>query len=410
VSAIRSWSGGDYTRVAVYLTRDVSFEKTEVPAAGGRPRRLLLDLGPALLEERVGTDGAVGARRERGERFQAVQRDAATVRVTIDLPGEGAYQLFRLEDPPRFIVDVGTEEAREAAGMVAAGEGDAADASRAAPTAPATPKAVPRSPPTSDPVGELLARRSRREDGPPPPPSLRSAPRPSGSLRRIVVDAGHGGHDTGAIGPSRLREKDVTLAMARLVAKRLRAAGFEVVLTRDRDVYLALEERTALANTAGGDLFVSLHANAHPRRDRSGIETFYLDVTSDRYARRLAARENGLFVPGDSDGEARRILADLDAKRSAVASRRLAQLVQRELCDTVRSRVGEVRDIGVKSALFYVLLGARMPAVLVETAFVSNLVEEKRLASGRYQEVVADAVSRAVARFATEGARVAAAQ
>jgi N-acetylmuramoyl-L-alanine amidase len=230
-----------------------------------------------------------------------------------------------------------------------------------------------------------------------------------GPIRRIVVDAGHGGHDPGAIGPRRVREKDVTLAMARRLAKKLRKAGFEVVLTRSEDRFLALEERTAVANTARGDLFVSIHANAHPRRNRAGIETYFLNTADDRYAARLAARENGLDL-GDGELEVARILTDLDAKASASASRRLAGLVQREVTAGVRARVGEVRDLGVKGALFYVLLGARMPAVLVETAFISNRDEERRLASGRYQDEVAAGIARAVTQFARADARVAAAR
>jgi len=182
-----------------------------------------------------------------------------------------------------------------------------------------------------------------------------------------------------------------------------------VVLTRRGDRYLPLEERTAIANTARGDLFVSVHANAHPRRSRSGVETYVLNVADDRYAARLAARENGVELAA-GEGDAARILTDLDAKASAGASRRLAGLVQRELTSGVRARVGDVRDLGVKSALFYVLLGARMPAVLVETAFISNTVEERRLASPRYQDEVAGAIARAVRSFARSDARVAAAR
>jgi N-acetylmuramoyl-L-alanine amidase len=230
---------------------------------------------------------------------------------------------------------------------------------------------------------------------------------PAGPIRRIVVDAGHGGHDPGAIGPRRVREKDVTLAVAKRLAKKLRAAGFEVVLTRTDDRFLALEERTAVANTARGDLFVSIHANAHPQRNRTGVETYFLNVADDRYAARLAARENGMDL-GDGETEVTRILTDLDAKASASASQQLARLVQREVTSGVRARVGDVRDLGVKSALFYVLLGARMPAVLVETAFISNRDEERRLASVRYQDEVAGGIARAVSAFARRGDRVAA--
>jgi N-acetylmuramoyl-L-alanine amidase len=183
-----------------------------------------------------------------------------------------------------------------------------------------------------------------------------------------------------------------------------------VVLTRSNDRFLQLEERTALANTARADLFVSIHANANPRRNRSGIETYFLNVTDDRYAARLAARENGADLEEDGRVDLRRILTDLDAKASAGSSRQLAELVQRELCTAVRSRYGDVRDLGVKSALFYVLLGARMPAVLVEAGFISNAAEEARLASPQYRAEVARAVTRAVKTFAQADQRVAAAR
>jgi N-acetylmuramoyl-L-alanine amidase len=277
-------------------------------------------------------------------------------------------------------------------------EGEPAPGDAAA--GPPAPAPGPDAPPARDPaferiVAQLAAtpRRADEEDRRP--------------IRRIVVDPGHGGHDTGAIGPRGVREKDVALAIARRLARRLRAAGFEVVLTRDGDRYLALEERAAIANERGGDLFVSIHANAHPRRDRRGVETYVLDVAHDRYARRLAARENGLEE--DVEGaDVRRVLADLDAKASAAPSRRLADRVQRELCERIRERFGDVRDLGVKSALFYVLLGARMPAVLVETSFLSNRAEERRLATPRFQDEVAAGLAAAIGEHAAHEARVAA--
>jgi N-acetylmuramoyl-L-alanine amidase len=278
-----------------------------------------------------------------------------TVRVVLDLKGQEAFQVFTLGDPPRLIVDLGVREAQREA----------------------IARAVPRTAPDDE--------------------EAESARRP---IRRIIVDAGHGGHDTGAIGPRGVREKDVTLSMARRLADKLRSQGFEVTLTRTDDRYLKLEERTAMANMARGDLFVSLHTNANPRRDRSGIETYFLNVTDDRYARRLAARENGSLEVDDSPRDVQRILTDLDSKASAGASRTLARLVQKEVTSRARQAQAPVRDRGVKNALFYVLLGARMPAVLVETAFISNRAEEKRLASPAYQELVADGVARAVTEFA----------
>ncbi len=354
VSDVQSWSNADYTRVAIYLSRPIGFSKEEIPADGDRPRRLALDLKPAQLghelAHRVG-DSLV-------QRVRAAQRDGDTVRVVLDLAGTQAVSIFSLQDPPRLIVDVGVREARREA------------------REPAPPAAAD---------GELAARRP---------------------VRRVIVDAGHGGHDTGAIGPTRVREKDVTLAIAKRVSARLRARGFEVVLTREDDRYVPLEERTAIANARHGDLFLSIHANAHPRRDRRGVETYVLNVADDRYAARLAARENGALAD-DAGQEVRRILADLDAQSSAEPSRRLAQAVQRQVCAGIRGRVGDVRDLGVKGALFYVLLGARMPAVLLEASFLSNRTEERRLQSAGFQDEVAASVARAVDDFAKREGRLA---
>ncbi len=365
VSEVKAWSGSGYTRVVVYLSEHVEHEKVELEAAGGMPRRLAIDFTPAFLSGGARAQPVGGAR---VERVRAAQHDPDTVRVVLDLAGRDAYAVFRLDDPPRLIVDVGARPAD-----------DAAEADR-------SPAAADGAPPDGG-AGEA--------DG---------GPR---RVRRVVVDAGHGGQDSGAIGPHGVREKDVTLSIARRLARRLEAAGFEVVLTRRDDRTLALEERTAIANAARGDLFVSLHANAHPRRDRRGVETYYLNVTDDRYAARLAARENGTpheEIPGP---QVLRILSDLDAKASARTSQRLAALVQRELTAGIRERVGDVRDLGVKSALFYVLLGARMPAVLVEASFISNRVEERRLASRGFQEEVASSLAGAISQFARGEARVA---
>jgi N-acetylmuramoyl-L-alanine amidase len=352
VTEINSWTSPDYTRVAVYLSQPVAFEKQELPATADQPRRLALDLHPAVLDG-PGRDRTVADTLL--HRVRTAQHGPDTVRVVLELKGKDAYQVFTLGDPPRLIVDLGVEEARKEA----------------------VARALPR-PPGEDEDSE-------------------AADRP---IRRIIVDAGHGGHDTGAIGPRGVREKDVTLAMAKKLAARLRASGFEVTLTRTDDRYLKLEERTAIANLARGDLFVSLHTNANPRRDRSGVETYFLNVTDDRYARRLAARENGTMDVEESPGDVTRILTDLNSKSSAGASRTLARQVQKEITARTRQAQGPVRDRGVKSALFYVLLGARMPAVLVETAFISNRAEEQRLASPAYQQLVADGVARAIADFA----------
>ncbi len=216
-------------------------------------------------------------------------------------------------------------------------------------------------------------------------------------VKRVIIDAGHGGHDTGAIGPTGVKEKDVTLAIAKKLQENLLEQGFEVLMTRTDDKFVALEERARFANRKRGDLFVSIHCNAHSSSKMRGIETYTLNVTSDKYAIRLAARENAASEKTLSDLQF--ILADLATKANTSDSHRLAKAVQSSLVSSHSGDKKRPRDLGVKQALFYVLLGARMPAVLVETAFLSNPTDEKRLSSGEYQQQVADAIGRGVARF-----------
>ena len=221
----------------------------------------------------------------------------------------------------------------------------------------------------------------------------------------MVVDAGHGGRDTGAVGAHGVREKDLALAIAKKVAPRLTALGFQVVMTRKSDVFVSLDERTRIANEAHADLFVSIHCNAARRRKLAGVETWTLNVASDRYAARLAAFENAEAERTVSD--LRLILADLATRANATDARDLAQAVQSSLVRTLRSRVGPVRDHGVKQALFYVLLGTRMPSILVETGFISNPAEEARLRSARFQDGTAEAIARGVKDFVDSRRRLA---
>ncbi|MEQ9499570.1 MAG: N-acetylmuramoyl-L-alanine amidase [Deltaproteobacteria bacterium] len=276
-----------------------------------------------------------------------------------------------------------------------------------------------------------------KKDVTPPPTDLkrstRLAARPRASsllaVRRIVIDPGHGGKDHGAIGPGRVREKNVNLAISKRLAKSLtKRLGVEVVLTRSTDKFISLKRRSQIANRSGADLFISIHANANRNKGVHGIETYHLNVTSNRYAKRLARRENMLergagdvpepepqeeepieeLIPdGKAGQDLRLILADLAMRSATIESRRLAGYVQSSLVGRLRRNHDDVRDLGVKHALFYVLLGARMPAVLIETGFVSSPMESKRLSSSKYQSQVADAIASGVERFILERQRLA---
>lgn len=224
-------------------------------------------------------------------------------------------------------------------------------------------------------------------------------------VRRVIVDAGHGGHDTGAIGPGGTREKDAALAIALKLAARLQAMGLEVVLTRDDDSFVKLEDRTKIANDQRGDLFISVHCNAAPSHALRGIETYTLNTSSNRYSIRLAARENATTERGV--GDLQYILADLATRANTSESSHLAERVQRALVADLSADWKDVRDLGTKEALFFVLLGAKMPAILVETSFISNADEESRLADEKYQQGVADSIAASVDAYLTDRSKVA---
>lgn len=224
-------------------------------------------------------------------------------------------------------------------------------------------------------------------------------------VRRVIIDAGHGGHDTGAIGAKGTLEKDVSLSIARKLAARLEEAGLEVLLTRDDDTYVKLEDRTRFANRQKGDLFISVHCNAAPSKTLRGIETYTLNTSSNRYSIRLAARENSTTERGV--GDLQYILADLATKANTGESAHLAERVQRSLVRNLSGTYKGVKDLGTKEALFFVLLGAKMPAILVETSFLSHPEEEERLASDEYQQSVADSIAEAVGGFLEERNKIA---
>lgn len=232
-------------------------------------------------------------------------------------------------------------------------------------------------------------------------PRVAQPPRAQGP-RRVVIDPGHGGSDPGAIGPTGLHEAEVNLDVGRRVAERLAERyGVQVILTRDRDVYVPLEDRAAHANDAAVDLFVSIHCNAARNVEARGIATFVLDTGSARVANRVTMRE-GELVSGDpwGGGDLTRILADLRLTQHGGRSVRLAEDIQRAMLHDARLLFPAVDDMGVHPAGFHVLVSARMPSVLVELSFISNAVEEQRLRADSYRDVLASAIARAVGTFA----------
>lgn len=217
------------------------------------------------------------------------------------------------------------------------------------------------------------------------------------AVAKVVLDPGHGGNDAGALGPTGLKEKEVALDIARRVAPVLVRDGMQVVLTRDDDRYVTLEERTARANQVGADLFVSIHCNAAENHARRGVETYVLDTTKDEIASRIAARENA--TSESASAELGSILASMRLADQASHSTHLAELLQKSAMASLRTSYTDVLDGGVHPAAFYVLVGARMPAVLFETSYISHPTEETRLASDDYKARLADAIVNAIRAY-----------
>lgn len=222
-------------------------------------------------------------------------------------------------------------------------------------------------------------------------------------VRRIVIDAGHGGKDPGAIGAEKAREASIVLAISRELERELTRRGFEVVMTRKTDVFLPLERRTDIANRRDADLFISVHANAARNRKLAGVETYLLDTRYDRQTARVAARENGTTVAQLS--ELHKILASLRLGNNERYAARYAELVQKSLVSRLRKSYPATADLGVKRGPFLVLFQADMPAILVEVGFVSNPSEGKRLRTTSFARVAAQGIADGVSAYREQQAR-----
>lgn len=225
----------------------------------------------------------------------------------------------------------------------------------------------------------------------------------------VVVDAGHGGYDPGTASASGVAEKDVALAIATALERALPRRGIDAELTRSGDTFLSLAQRTQAANRAGAELFISIHLNSSADSNTSGIETYYLNNTTDRATIRLARMENGVAggygAPGRSN--LNYILADLRQDYKANESAALARIIEAETVTDIDASMGlEVRALGAKKGPFYVLVGALMPAVLVECGFLSNPRETQLLTQPRYQQALADGIAAAVVHYFNADAAV----
>lgn len=342
VVEVRHWSYAEYTRVVVELTRPAVSEVRHLSAAGGHPERLYVDL-PGIWVGRprpvIVGDGLL-------QDVRLGQNTKRTARLVLDLQRYGRHELLVLRAPNRVVIDV---------------------------------------------YGP--ARRRARATDPRMPLDVRG-------VGTVVLDPGHGGKDPGAIGVSGIREKDITLDLARRLRPRLETRGFQVVLTRSTDRFLSLEERTALAAGSGGDLFVSLHANASRRRSAHGLETYYLDTGNQRQSLRVAARENGMAA--SEFDQLDRTLVRLRLAENSEYSSRLAGLIQSHVAHGVGRRFRGVQDLGVKRGPFYVLFLSSMPSVLFESGFVTHSQEGRRLRNPSYLDEMAESIARALSAYRSQ--------
>jgi len=417
VRNIRHWTGKEYTRIVIDMDEEVSFTQNRL----ADPDRIYFDLYGAVLSRSLATR-SVPVEDAFLKRIRVDQNKPDVVRLVLDFESISRYNVFSLENPYRLVVDIlGIRPVAEELPLRDRAAADAppnappsepvrgADASSAPPTEPTPALSAPTESPaaaiTPTAVSPLPPRTP--EVAPEPASPLPAEPTVDGRLplprqlglraRRVVVDPGHGGHDPGAMGRAGLQEKEVVLDIARRLASLLGAEGFEVLMTRDDDTFIPLEERTAIANSKGADLFVSIHANSSRNRRARGIETYYLNLATSPEAEETAARENA--INARSMGELSGLLRQIMNNSRIAESRDFAGRIQRAMGASVLKNASE-RDLGVKTAPFYVLLGANMPSVLVEVSFVSNSDDARLLAREDYREELAETILAGIVDYA----------
>lgn len=376
VKSIRHWSGGAYTRLVIDQDKPITFQAHELKD----PDRLVFDLRNARIDASLNkeplpvNDGIL-------KQVRASQFTPDTVRIVLDLASLKSYAAFPLHDPERLVIDI----TGEAGGPpVQTAQSDTA--------APKTETHAQEQPAAKQPEGgggndEKL-----------------SLSRQMGlKIKTIAIDAGHGGHDPGAIGRGGLKEKQVTLDIAKRLAALVKdKLGCNVIMTRDRDIFIGLEDRPGIAKTRGADLFVSIHANANRKRNAKGIETYIQGLTaSDRDAMATAARENATTTKklSELDSELQKILKGLKTGDDDEESIHLAHAVHGSLIDNLKPVNREVVDLKVKRAFFYVLINTEMPSILAEVGFISNPDEEKLLRKDSYRQAIAEALFRGIKKF-----------
>jgi N-acetylmuramoyl-L-alanine amidase len=365
ITGLRFWSNPEYTRIVIDAEneRNFSFRLLKKDPSINVPfQRLYVDIHNSRLATNFPEHTPIDD--DLLKRARAGQHLPHSVRVVVDIKSFKNYKVFALKDPFRIVMDVWGENA------------DMKEIDTASKKEPAT-QIITTDNLKSSSIAKQLAL----------------------GVKRIVIDPGHGGKDPGAPGYiNKVWEKNITLQLAKKLAEKLRdKLNCEVILTRASDKYISLEERTAIANTKKADLFISLHCNASKSRKLKGFETYFLNLATDDQAIAVAARENATSKKNISDLES--ILNDLMQNAKIKESSRLATIVQDSMVSNLQKKYSQIKDLGVKQAPFYVLIGARMPAILIETSFISNKTECKRMITDKYQSNVCESITLGVEEY-----------
>ncbi len=356
VNGIRSWSSHEYTRIVIDVDGTVMYKQERLK----NPDRLFIDIHNSKISSEIKEPISINDGLLKSVRAGQNQKDV--VRVVLELDSISSYSIINLNNPFRIVIDVdGSLNTKNSKTQEEKGKAEDQQAS-----------------------------------APLPLPAPAEKKEPVVYISKIVIDPGHGGKDSGAIGKRGLMEKTVVLD----IAKRLKAliekkTNYEVILTRETDIFIPLEERTVIANIKKADLFISIHANASRKRNAMGIETYFQGIPKTDEAKETAARENMSGIDdrySDDDNILEFILADMKNTHKINESSQLAGVIQDSLIKGVSSRYEDIRNLGVKQAMFYVLHKAKMPSILVETSFISNPEEEKRFRDYRYREQIANSI------------------
>jgi N-acetylmuramoyl-L-alanine amidase len=386
VRGLQLVSSQNSIRVILDVSRQVRYEVHRLPPdpARGLPPRIYIDFFGASLA----MDGKEPIKVDDGllRQIRMAQFSTDVVRAVLDTTSVKEYSIFQLTDPYRVVIEVQGQESAETLANV--------ERSR-----PSVPPAENRKQKNNDAV---VASIETPKPAPSPvketKPGMKESKPALPGLRKIVLDPGHGGKDPGAVGVDGIAEKDIVLKVAKKLAQKLtKDLGVQVVLTRKDDRFIRLEDRTAIANAEDADLFISLHMNASPSGEAKGLETYYLDNTTDEASIRLAERENATSRNNVSDLQF--ILSDMTQNMKLEDSVTLAHRLHESLLGSVTHRNVGTKDLGVKKALFSVLVGARMPSVLLEMFFITNKAEGRAMNQDSYQDAVVDALYEGIQKY-----------